>query len=920
MTQTKSTCPYCGVGCGVLITSEGDQITAVAGDLDHPANFGRLCTKGSTLHLTVTKTVQMQARVLSPQLRASKDAARAPVDWTTATDAVANKIVQVVRDHGPDAVGLYLSGQLLTEDYYVFNKLVKGLLGTNNVDTNSRLCMSSAVAGYKKTLGSDSVPCSYEDIDHAQTLLIAGSNTAFAHPVLYRRIEDARRRNPALKTIVIDPRRTDTAQEADLHLAILPGTDVALFHGMLHLMLWEGWVDAPYIAAHTEGFDAIKALVRGATPAETARICGIAQEQLIEATRLFAQHGPALSLYCQGLNQSSDGTNKNAALINLHLATGQIGKPGAGPFSLTGQPNAMGGREVGGLANLLPAHRDLANPAHRSEVARLWGVDAVPEQPGASAVEMFDAAAAGKIKVLWIVCTNPAQSLPNQSAVRQALQTAEMVIVQEAFSGTATVPYADVLLPASAWGEKDGTVTNSERRISRQRGAVRPVGEARHDWQIGVDVARKIEAQLRPGKPSLFDYDNPEQIWNEHRATTAGTDCDITGLSWPLLEESGPQQWPFAAGASSGKARLFADGHFTTPSGKAQFYAQPYKPAAETTDARFPLALNTGRLRDQWHGMSRTGVVPQLFAHVPEPVLEMNGKDMARRGLQAGDLVQMTSRRGAQIAPVAASDALRSGQTFMAMHWGQEFLSGGHDDGTGGLGVNALTQAAFDPVSKQPELKHAALKVTKAELPWRAVAFAWLPDAAVHDTLGALRTHMKSLAFASCVPFGRERTGALLRMGHHQAPDAAWLQSLTQCLGLQADWNILRYSDKRRGLERAVQVENGSIAAVWLVGDLSAEPWLKSFLESGSPVAGLGRALLSPGASAPAGSRPRGAIICNCLNVSADEIADTLERCSGSPAQRLSALQAERRCGTQCGSCMPELKRLVAAASTPLAA
>ncbi|MBC8056566.1 MAG: molybdopterin-dependent oxidoreductase, partial [Rhizobiales bacterium] len=438
--ETRSTCPYCGVGCGVIIETRGAQITGVRGDPEHPANFGRLCTKGSTLHLTATHAISMQTRLLQPQLRPTRAAPREVVDWDTAIDTAADRFASVVQTHGPDAVGFYISGQLLTEDYYVFNKLAKGLVGTNNVDTNSRLCMSSAVAGYKQTLGADAPPACYDDLNFAATLFITGSNTAFAHPILYRRIEDAKRANPTLRTIVVDPRRTETADAADLFLQILPGTDVALCNGMLHVMLWEGWLDTAYIAAHTTGFEALKARVRDFTPKEVAQLCGIRETDLLQAARWFAglddaaAHGqlrkPTLSLYCQGLNQSSSGTAKNAALINLHLATGQIGKPGAGPFSLTGQPNAMGGREVGGLANLLGAHRDLANPSHRAEVARLWDVTEVPSRPGKTAVEMFEAVADGEIKALWIACTNPAQSMPDVSAVRRALEVAEFVVVQ----------------------------------------------------------------------------------------------------------------------------------------------------------------------------------------------------------------------------------------------------------------------------------------------------------------------------------------------------------------------------------------------------------------------------------------------------------------------------------------------------------
>jgi assimilatory nitrate reductase catalytic subunit len=495
MTETRSTCPYCGVGCGVIIESQGEQITGVRGDPEHPANFGRLCTKGSTLHQTAARPITLQARLLQPARRPARGEAPRPMSWDGALDMATDRFHRIIAAHGPDAVGFYISGQLLTEDYYVFNKLAKGLIGTNNVDTNSRLCMSSAVAGYKATLGADAPPACYEDFDHATTLFITGSNTAWAHPIAYRRIEDAKRARPAMKMIVVDPRRTETAEAADLHLPILPGTDVALYHGMLHLMLWEGLVDMAYVNAHTEGFEALRNRVRDFTPKEVARTCGIDEGALLQAARWFGEAGGrTLSLYCQGLNQSSSGTAKNAALINLHLATGQIGKRGAGPFSLTGQPNAMGGREVGGMANLLGGHRDLANAAHRAEVARLWNVAEVPATPGKTAVEMFEAAADGEIRALWISCTNPAQSMPDQTTVRRALERAEFVVVQEAFGTTTTCEYADLLLPATTWGEKDGTVTNSERRISR----VRPTSRAA--WNS--DCARASPASFPTTRPS----------------------------------------------------------------------------------------------------------------------------------------------------------------------------------------------------------------------------------------------------------------------------------------------------------------------------------------------------------------------------------------------------------------------------------
>jgi assimilatory nitrate reductase catalytic subunit len=906
--ESKATCCYCGVGCGVIVQSDGEKVLAVRGDPDHPANFGRLCTKGSTLHLTADPLLQKQARALYPELRSVRGVPRARAGWNDALDFIAARCADTIARHGPDSIAFYISGQLLTEDYYVFNKLAKGLVGTNNIDTNSRLCMSSAVAGYKQTLGADAPPSCYEDLDHAETIFIVGSNTAYAHPVLYRRIEDARRRNRALKMIVVDPRRTDTARDADLFLPILPGTDVALFNGMLHICLWEELIDHAYIEQHTEGFADLKRTLRDYTPQYVAQTCGIREEDLLQAARWFGASKATLSLYCQGLNQSSSGTAKNAALINLHLATGQIGKPGAGPFSLTGQPNAMGGREVGGMANLLSAHRDLANPEHRAEVARLWGIDQIPARPGKTAIEMFEAVRAGEIKILWIACTNPAQSLPDQKLVREALQKAELVIVQEAYKTTATVPYADVLLPATSWSEKEGTVTNSERRISRFKPVLPKPGEARHDWEIAIDFGRRLETLL--GRQSgLFAYEDVEQIWNEHRESTRGRDLDITGLSYRILEQQGPQQWPFPEGASEGKKRLYEDGIFPTASGRAKFANTVYQPVAEPVDARFPFRLNTGRLRDQWHGMSRTGTVAQLFAHASEPAVMMAAADMERRFLADGDLVHVTTRRGSQILPARAGDDIRSGQAFIAMHWGEEYLSG-----RGGLGVNTLTQSAFCPVSRQPELKHAAAKILKAELPWRFLVFGWVDAVDALQLQTALRPTMRCFSYASCTLFGRERVGVLLRAADDYAADPALLKEIETRFGI-AGADVLRYDDKRRGNARHILLRDGKLAAVALSGDISAERWLKEYLEHGQSVAALGRLLLMPSAQAPQGFQSRGRIVCNCLNVAESEIEQALGTHdwvnAGTPEAALTALQGRLKCGSNCGSCVPELKKIV---------
>ena len=928
MRETKSTCPYCGVGCGVIIESDGAQITGVRGDADHPANFGRLCTKGSTLHLTASVAVTQQTRLLRPMWRHVRKEAPQPVSWTQAMDLAAHRFAHVIHKHGPDAVGFYVSGQLLTEDYYVFNKLAKGLIGTNHIDSNSRLCMSSAVSGYKATLGADAPPACYEDLHEAHNVFIVGSNMAYAHPILYRRLDDARRANPAMRVVVVDPRRTATAEQADLHLPILPGSDVALFHGMLHVMLWEGLVDRAFIEAHTEGFDALRDIVRNHSAGEAARRCGIREDDLVQAARWFAGadaaqgRAPTLSLYCQGLNQSSSGTDKNAALINLHLATGQIGKPGTGPFSLTGQPNAMGGREVGGMATLMSAHRDLANPSHRSEVARLWGVDEVPATPGLTAVEMFEAAAEGKLKALWITCTNPAQSMPDQATVRKALQRCEFVVVQEAFATTATCEYADLLLPASTWGEKEGTVTNSERRISRVRAAVAAPGEARPDWSTAVDFARRLEALLprkAPPDATLFPYADAEAVWNEHRESTRGRDLDITGLSYAMLDAQGPQQWPLPEGAATGTPRLYTDGHFATDDGRARFAAVHPRELAEPRDARYPFSLITGRLRDHWHGLSRTGTLGRLYGHVPEPGVALHPQDLARLQLTAGDLVHVTSRRGSIVLPVQAGEGVAPSQAFIAMHWGEEVLGGRSASGDTLHGVNALASPAFCPQSKQPELKHAAVKVLKAELPWKLLALAWLPEREALRVRESLRQQMGAFAYASCVPFGREPSGrgvvgVMFRAAAHEPVEDEVLADIERRLGLGGE-ETLHYADRQRGQRRSMRLsgsqESSRLEAFLMAGDISAEAWVRPLLQDELPAQAYGRLLLRPGAKAPVATVSRGRQVCTCFNVHEPQIEQALAGLHGTPDARLVQLQSLLKCGTNCGSCLPELRQLL---------
>ena len=879
--EVKSTCCYCGVGCGVLIERDGEQITGVRGDPEHPANWGRLCTKGASLHLAA----QPASRLLYPEQRPTRGGAGQRVSWDVALETAATRFAEIIRAHGPNSVAFYVSGQLLTEDYYVFNKLAKGLVGANNIDTNSRLCMSSAVAGYKQTLGVDAPPCCYDDIAQAGTLLIAGANPAVAHPIVFRRIEDARAANPDLKIVVVDPRRSETAEIADLHLAIRPGSDIALYNGLLNILINEERIDRAYIEAHTEGF---------------AELCGIASADLLQAARWFAGNGPALSLYCQGLNQSAHGTHNNAALIHLHLATGQIGRPGAGPFSLTGQPNAMGGREVGGLANLLPAHRDLANPAHRSEVARFWGVPHIPAQAGKAAVDLFRALHTGEIKAVWIACTNPAQSLPNQPAVRAALQAAEYVVVQEAFADTDTADYADLLLPASAWGEKHGTVTNSERRISRVLGAVPPPGEARHDWEIAVDFARRLGAALdHPATERLFPYTASEQIFNEHRATTLGRDLDIGGLSYALLEQAGPQQWPFPAGAATGQARLYGDGRFPTPSGRARFVAVQHAGTADSLATAYPISLLSGRMRDQWHGMSRTGSVPRLFNIEDEPLLSMHPCDMRHRGLADGDIVEVRNGRGSLRVRVTTGDGLQRGRAWMPMHWGNKFMNS--------AGVNALTCDIVDPYSQQPELKHAAVEIERLDLPF---PFAVLRRCATRDQAQQLlqraRTQLAAFPYATLGLYGRQSPLVVLRGAAAEALDDSALEQLDRLFELADRPGAIVYTDPARKVAKKAWTSDGALLGVRLAGEALAQSWLKSVMAEGGLDAGLLRLALAPTASAPV-ALPARNIVCKCADVSDQQIRSAVEAGAG-----LEQLRDGLKCGSFCGGCLPDLKRLVA--------
>ncbi|RZL35648.1 MAG: nitrate reductase, partial [Rubrivivax sp.] len=660
----------------------------------------------------------------------------------------------------------------------------------------------------------------------------------------------------------------------------------------------------------TEGFDTLKALVSDWPPARAAQVCGVKEADIWQAAEWFATSPSSLSLYCQGLNQSSSGTAKNTALINLHLATGQIGRPGAGPFSLTGQPNAMGGRESGGMATLLPGHRDPGRSEDWAEIESLWGVPDLPGQRGHTAVEMFEAAARGELKALWIVCTNPAQSMPDQATVRQALERCELVILQEAFAHTATARYADYLLPAATWGEKEGTVTNSERRISRVRAAVPAAGEARADWRIARDIGALIDAGL--GRPPRIAAAQAEDLWLEHREATRGRDLDITGLSWATLDRDGPQQWPYVTGPT---ARLYTEGRFATADGRARFIARAYVATAEAASVQRPFALTTGRMRDQWHGMSRSGSVPRLFAHEGRPLVRINPADATRHQLADGALVHVRSSRGEVVMPVKLDDNIAPAGADIAMHWGDEFIGAQ-------LGVNAVTQGAFCPDSKQPELKFSAVAIEPAQLPWRLSACAWVAPEDGPRLREQLRALMPRFGYAHCLPEPGKgaQVGWAFEAACAEVPAPELVDELAAVLGLNEP-AVLRYADARRGrlrllnLDKSIDggdLQTAPLQALLRVGQHGEGAWLVDLWRERTAAATFGRWLLSPGAppsNAAAAPSPQ---VCNCFDVREDAIRVTLTRCSGTPAERLAQLQGEKRCGTQCGSCLPALRRLVA--------
>ena len=886
--DTCTTCPYCGVGCGIVARRQGGNRVSVEGDPAHPSNFGRLCSKGAALG----ETVDLDDRLLAPMVDGKV------TGWDAALKKVADGFSNVIQEHGPEAVAFYVSGQLLTEDYYVANKLMKGFIGSANIDTNSRLCMSSSVAGHTRAFGSDTVPGCYQDLETADLVVLVGSNAAWCHPVLYQRIVAAKDSNPALTVVVIDPRRTATCDAADLHLALHPGSDAALFNGLLAYLHREGTTDPGFVARHTGGPEgALRAADPLANPVDVAHTCGLDTDDVVRFYQVFARTEKAVTLYSQGINQSSSGTDKVNAIINCHLITGRIGKPGMGPFSLTGQPNAMGGREVGGLATQLAAHMEIANPDHRALVQGFWRSPGMPERPGLKAVDLFDALNDGRIKALWIMATNPLVSLPDGNAARAALKKCPFVVVSDTTAQTDTAAGADVLLPALGWGEKDGTVTNSERRISRQRAFLPPPGEARPDWRIICDVAKHM------GHGDGFTYTCAAEIFREHAALSGvenqgRRDFDISGLSAiddAAYDALAPIQWPVTAERPGGTERLFSDGRFMTGDGAARFVAVEPRAPANPPDISFPLVLNTGRVRDHWHTLTRTGKSPRLSAHTTEPIAEIHPNDASGADVTDGALVRLSSDRGDMVARVRVTPDQRPGNVFVPMHWSDQFARQGR--------VNGLVNPVVDPVSGQPELKHTPVRVDPYPVKWRAFAMSRLtlaPAFADHWVRSAGNGYQHYDLAGLRLPSNWD----------------LWARVLLGAGDGRTDW--LAFSDANTGRYRYGLISEGRLEACVFVsvdGPLPSRAWLGGLFAKKQLLRAERASLLAARpAGQPADDSP---VVCSCFGVSQNCLGDAIRKDGLTTAQQVGeALGA----GTNCGSCLPEINRVLADTRHPLLA
>ena len=903
---TQTTCPYCGVGCGVTAhvtpTTSGPKVT-VEGDVKHPSNYGKLCIKGSNL----ADTLGLETRLLHPML-GRKDQ-REVTDWNTATSTIAYKFQQYIEQYGRDSIAFYVSGQLLTEDYYVVNKFVKGYLGTANIDTNSRLCMSSAVAAHKRAFGEDLVPASYEDFEYTDMVVLVGSNTVWCHPVLYQRIMKAREQRD-LFVVVIDPRFTSTCEAADLHLPILPGQDVALFNGLLQYLYQHGDVDQEFVAAHTQGLEqAFASSTAEASIKDVAARTGISTAKLSQFFEKFAQIDKVMTLFSMGVNQSSRGVDKANSIINCHLLTGKIGKLGAAPFSMTGQPNAMGGREVGGLANMLAAHLDLENLEHQQLVQNFWQSPYIAKQAGFKAVDLFQAVESGKIKAIWIMATNPVVSLPDADQVKRALDKCEFVVVSDICQDTDTTQYADVLLPALGWGEKDGTVTNSERRISRQHAFLDAPGEAKADWWAIAQVAKQMGFRG-------FDFHNSHEIFKEHAELSAYQNVEISqrletpyfryfnlqGLSNLTTQEYDklePVQWPVWDKQQPVKsvARLFAQGQFSHADGKAKFIATTAIDPVNQVSSEYPLILNTGRIRDQWHTMSRTGLSANLSTHRAEPYCEIHPNDALKYGIQDGELVEVRSEWGQCILRAQVSDNIRRGQVFAPIHWNDQVASDAR--------IGKLVNPVVDAISGEPEFKHTPVLIQPFHTQWQGVLY-------VRE---GFESYVQSFVDKS-IWWTKVKA---VRATRYEIADRQKFSTTTEQLKsllpfTEEDFEWLNLDDQTAHISHSVVLQDGKLIASLYIAPKELLPdreWLSGLFQRERLSAMHRKALLA--GQAISMSKSEGELVCSCFKVGKNRIIQTIKEKNITNEKQVTACL---KAGGNCGSCLPEIRGLIKACQT----
>lgn len=879
----QTTCPYCGVGCGVDINvvneAQTSRLSALAGTAEHPANFGRLCVKGSNL----LNTLNTEGRLLAPEVMGEK------VKWQGAIKAVADKFNQVIREHGPDSVAFYVSGQLLTEDYYVANKLMKGYIGSANIDTNSRLCMSSAVAAYKKAFGADSVPCNYEDLGETDLLIMVGSNAAWTHPVLFQRIEKAKLTNPEMKIVFVDPRKTASCELADLHLPLKPGTDVALFNGLIQYLSENDGLALDYIEQYTNEFAELLSAVCEWSTDKVADYCDLDTIAVQRFYQLFTQSKKIITFYSMGVNQSTSGVDKASSIINCHLATGTIGKVGCGPFSITGQPNAMGGREVGGLAHMLAAHMDIDNPLHRNWVQGYWKSPKIATKPGLKAIDLFEKIEQGKVKALWIMATNPVASMPNRNKIESALKKCEMVVVSDCVAENDTLNFAHVKLPATGWSEKDGTVTNSERRISRQRGLLEPAGEAKHDWQIICDIAKAM------GYEEGFNYTHPQQIFCEHAGLSGLNNEGSRGFDISALmdldevdyDRLRPIQWPINKDSPSGTARLFTDNLFYTANRKANFVTVIAKLPEQATSQAFPLVLNSGRTRDQWHTMTRTGLSAHLTSHTEQAYLSIHPEDASARALANGDLVVISSavtkgQKQQVVLPLKIDNSQRKNELFAPIHWSHTWSSS--------ASIAHLYTDANDNQSGQPELKHAVVNIEKTDFTAFGELFSKVD----------ISTALLNSKFDYWVKVPIDQ-GMLYRFASEKNVKelTSWLQMIlpaAQWLSAEnpSDKYCVALQDKQLKIASFISNKPIVVERRWL------ESLFKQEVIEQEQIYGLLRAR-------PDNIFLQGKLICSCFNIAEKSIMEAIDNGCSSVDELGSAL----RCGTNCGSCKAELQQII---------